>query len=443
MESIEDEQAPFYDFLCIGGGVAAGYWAQELVSKLGISEQTEHKPRIGIVSPYPKRLAPYERPALSKACLDPEKKGLRNFLEMPELDDGSHVEEDPSPPAQTFPWTTLGTGGKAHGSDWYDALGIEILYQTTAINLDLDKKIVTVEEEINGAAAKAYEVEFNQVLVATGCRARRLGAGASLRRGRRVPPRPLPPAAGGGDGLGYAPKTAGAFGFGSVHALRDLGDAVELGAAMARVESDSQETCRDPAVVVGGGFVGFEAACALAGHCPDHGVTLVLSQDHIFPGFFNEEMANFYETEMVRKGIRFARNYKVERLWPTDETGEFVTLDGPGMALGPTLPRWFGRCPAEFHPCRGVVLAHTETGAEARLAARYVVAGVGGRPNTELAQKAGLALSPDTGGIIVDGQMRTAHPSGCVFAAGDVAHFPNACRGDDGNDDAAAAGRDE
>jgi 3-phenylpropionate/trans-cinnamate dioxygenase ferredoxin reductase subunit len=56
----------------------------------------------------------------------------------------------------------------------------------------------------------------------------------------------------------------------------------------------------------------------------------------------------------------------------------------------------------------------TDSGAQ--LPADLVVVGVGARPNTELAEKAGLAVD---NGVVVDAALRTSHPD--VFAAGDVA----------------------
>jgi 3-phenylpropionate/trans-cinnamate dioxygenase ferredoxin reductase subunit len=57
----------------------------------------------------------------------------------------------------------------------------------------------------------------------------------------------------------------------------------------------------------------------------------------------------------------------------------------------------------------------------ASLTADVVVAGVGARPNTELAEAAGLRVDD---GVLVDAATRTSHPD--VHAAGDVARFAHA-----------------
>lgn len=75
------------------------------------------------------------------------------------------------------------------------------------------------------------------------------------------------------------------------------------------------------------------------------------------------------------------------------------------------------------------------------LAARFVVLGLGSIPNSELFRDS-LELSSD-GGIITDSSLRTSHPSGDVFAAGEIACVPAPLGGIDENTHLATVLRSE
>lgn len=124
-----------FKYLIIGGGVAAGYAAREFV-KQGL------KPgELAIISK--EAVAPYERPALSKAYLFPE-----GAARLP----GFYV--------------CVGSGGERLLPEWYMEKGIELILSTEIIKADLDSKILT--------SATGMKFGFETLIIATGSRAIRL-----------------------------------------------------------------------------------------------------------------------------------------------------------------------------------------------------------------------------------------------------------------------------
>jgi len=159
-------------------------------------------------------------------------------------------------------------------------------------------------------------------------------------------------------------------------------------------------------VVVGGGFIGSEIAAALrlAGRDVEMLVPEAGLAARVFPAELSRHLVDFYGS----KGV-------------TVRTGEGVT----------TVAQ------------RGAKVAiKTSTGRE--VTTDVVVAGLGILPGVALAQQAGLKVE---NGIVVDQFLRTSDAN--VYAAGDVANFPNAALGvrtrveheDAANTMGAAAGR--
>ncbi|MGI9262636.1 MAG: FAD-dependent oxidoreductase [Woeseiaceae bacterium] len=133
------------------------------------------------------------------------------------------------------------------------------------------------------------------------------------------------------------------------------------------------------AVVVGGGFIGLEMTENLVHR--GFNVTLVEMGDQVL-GPLDPEMARMTEGYLEQRGVN-------------------VVLNDGAKAFEQTSD--------------GALEVHTQSGAT--YPADIVVLGIGVRPDTDLAKKAGLEIG-DLGGIRTDEQMRTSDPD--IFAAGDA-----------------------
>jgi 3-phenylpropionate/trans-cinnamate dioxygenase ferredoxin reductase component len=154
-----------------------------------------------------------------------------------------------------------------------------------------------------------------------------------------------------------------------VYYLRTVDDAERLRAAISRAES---------MVILGGGFIGAEVAASATQM--DTRVTLLERGDTIWTRAVGPEMGRFFEAFLRDRGVHVRTRTKAERIEGRDSVEAVVLPDGT------------------------------------RLAADLVVIGVGVRPDTDLAERAGLTVD---NGVLVDQQLRAADG---VFAAGDVAN---------------------
>jgi len=133
------------------------------------------------------------------------------------------------------------------------------------------------------------------------------------------------------------------------------------------------------AVVVGGGFIGLEMAENLV-HRGFDVTVLEMGSQVLAP--IDPEMAHLVEGFLERNGIRVILDDGAAEFRQTDSGAlEVITQSG------------------EAHPADVVIL------------------GIGVRPDTALAQAAGLSIG-SRGGILVDDQMRTSNPD--IFAVGDA-----------------------
>jgi len=157
----------------------------------------------------------------------------------------------------------------------------------------------------------------------------------------------------------------------AVHYLRDLRDATRLAETACGARR---------AVVIGGGYIGLEAAASLRQKGVD--VTVVETEQRLLARVASPWVSDFMLHAHEEHGVRFEFGRKVVRLHDTSDGVSVELEDGTRL------------------PCD------------------LVVVGIGVMPNTELAADCGLKVA---GGIAVDDCARTSDPS--IVAAGDCASF--------------------
>jgi 3-phenylpropionate/trans-cinnamate dioxygenase ferredoxin reductase subunit len=156
-----------------------------------------------------------------------------------------------------------------------------------------------------------------------------------------------------------------------VHYLRNVNDVDRIRAA---VRTGGR------AIVIGGGYIGLEVAASLR-HLGMQ-VTVLEALDRVLKRVTSEPLSRFFSRIHGEEGTIIRTGAGVEAI-----VGEDVV--------------------------RGVQVSATEV-----LDADIVIIGIGVRPNTELAEEAGLEIAD---GIVVDEFARTSDPD--IYAAGDCACF--------------------
>jgi len=160
---------------------------------------------------------------------------------------------------------------------------------------------------------------------------------------------------------------------GGVHVVRGLADVDAMAPAVV-------EGAR--ALIVGGGYIGLEAAAVAAKKGVK--VTLIEMADRILQRVAAPQTSDYFRALHKAQGVDILEGVGLDHL-----LGEGGQVTGAVLSDG------------------------------SRLKADFVVVGVGIRPNTGLAEMAGLTLN---NGIKVDAMGRTSDPS--IWAAGDCASFP-------------------
>ncbi|SFB58324.1 Reductase C-terminal [Amycolatopsis marina] len=219
-----------------------------------------------------------------------------------------------------------------HSEDFYADHDIDLRLGVTTTRIELGARLVL--------DADGGEHPYDRLLLATGSGPRML---------------PVP----GGDLPG-------------VHTLRTLDDSLAL-----RGEFRSAERV----VIVGGGWIGTEAAAAARKHGAE--VTVVEQANAPLCDVLGDEIAEVFRTLHADHGVDWRLGSKVTEV------------------LG------------DANGARGVRLAGGE-----EVTGDVVLVAVGASPRVELAHAAGLELA-DNGGVCVDAALRSAAPD--VYAVGDIA----------------------
>jgi 3-phenylpropionate/trans-cinnamate dioxygenase ferredoxin reductase component len=161
--------------------------------------------------------------------------------------------------------------------------------------------------------------------------------------------------------------------------LRDVGHALELRERLAAAER---------VLVVGGGFIGLEAAAAVT--AKGKAVTVVEAADRLIGRVVAPVVSDFYADAHRRRGVRVLLGTGVSSF-----TGADGEVAGARLSDGSFVP------------------------------ADLVIIGIGAEPRTELAEQLGLACAS---GIVVDAYARTSDPA--IVAAGDCAVTPHPAAAD-------------
>ena len=167
-----------------------------------------------------------------------------------------------------------------------------------------------------------------------------------------------------------------------IHTIRDLTDAQDLRADLREQLNGETDV---PVVVIGGGFIGMEAAASLSKH-DNVSVTVVMPSDVPFPNILGERMGQRIRAEHEEKGVTF------------------VTGEKRGAVSG-------------FKGNGRVEAVQTEEGDP--IPAALVIVGIGAVPRTDWLD----VPTEDDGGITVGGDLSLPNKDD-VWIAGDIARLP-------------------
>ncbi|MBP1357163.1 MAG: FAD-dependent oxidoreductase [Sulfolobus sp.] len=214
---------------------------------------------------------------------------------------------------------------------YFSLKNVKIMLNTKVESININKKEAML---LNGDI-----IEFNKALIATGGSPRRLGVSGENLRG--------------------------------VYYLRSLRDADSIKEAMS--------VSKNP-VIIGGGFIGIEAAASMAtlGLKP----TIIEVMPRIWTTFIGEEVSRHLQTYFESKGVKILTNEKVKEIVGDDKVNAVITEGGK------------------------------------RIDADLVIVAVGIKPNVEIALNSGIDVN---NGIIANEYLMTSAKD--IYTAGDVANI--------------------
>jgi len=307
-----------FDVVIVGGGNSAGYLCKSLADQ-GFDGS------VAVVSAEP--VAPYERPALTKAFLHPP--GAKVRARLP----GFH--------------TSVGGGGDRQTPEWYSEHNIDLMLSTKAVELNAASQQVKVE---GGDGAKT--LSYKKLVLATGARA-------------------------------LTPKDIKMENpdLGNVFTIREE---EETHALVNKLEELGDKVKR--LVIVGGGYIGMETACAFVGWGFE--VAMVFPEDTLMSRLFPDEVGRIFENYLTARGVTVMSGKMVSGLVPSSADSNLVG---------------------------GVKTKGGET-----IEGDVVIFGVGSRLNGELFKSAGLETGKDrVGGVAVNGDFQSSDAN--IYAIGDIA----------------------
>jgi len=264
--------------------------------------------------------APYERPALSKAFLHPPGSKVRARLP------GFH--------------TCVGTGGDRQEASWYAQNGISFFNNSVVTKVDTVEKQIQIENKNKEHCTYSY----GKLILATGA--------------RPVTPADLKIPNNGLD----------------VFTIREVEQSMEL-VKLMEAKRDSIKKV----VVVGGGFIGLEAAAALVGWGFD--VKLVFPNRNVMSRIFPNKIADRIRIHLSKsRGIEFVSNSRVTK----------INENSLELSNGDVME------------------------------AQLVIFGTGSKLNLEYLDLTRFKMGRD-GGLQVNGNMETSVDG--IYAVGDIACF--------------------